>query len=129
MRPVGYSRSPTGRRHQPRAWKERGGSVDWFDEGRGGGALDVLALLDSGAGGALHEVVASGALLSLGLTSDGGALGVTITVDGRWRREYFRDPDELGVWLAEALPAVRAAVEASRASSDRGARQRSRRGR
>ncbi len=102
---------------------------DWFDSGSGSGRrCDVVALLDSEAGAALHELVALGALISLGSTSDGGALGVTVTVDGRWRREYFRDGDELVSWLAEALPAVRLALEASAASSVRGARKRSVRG-
>ena len=54
----------------------------------------------------LLELVEAGALVSLGTTSDGGALGVTVTVDGRWRREYFRQADELTAWIAEALPAV-----------------------
>jgi hypothetical protein len=101
---------------------------DWFDGGGNGRRCDVEALLDSDAGAAIHGVVALGALVSLGTTADGGALGVTITVDGRWRREYFRDVDELGLWLAEAMPAVRDAVEASAASSGRGARKRSARG-
>lgn len=91
---------------------------DWFDGGGSGRAVDVAALLDgSGVAEALAEIVGLGALLSLGTTSDGGALGVTVTVDGRWRREYFRDVDELQGWLAEALPAVRAALEAPPASS------------
>lgn len=102
---------------------------DWFDEGRAGKAVDVVALLDSDAGNSLRDVVALGALVSLGLTSDGGALGVTITVDGRWRREYFREAEELGEWLAEALPAVRAACEALAASSEQRPRSRGRRAR
>ena len=101
---------------------------DWFEQGGGGaGALDVPALLDSAGGQAIGDLVATGALVSLGLTRDGGALGITVTVDGRWRREYFRDADELQLWMAEALPAVRTAVEASVASA--GQRTRSRRSR
>ena len=100
---------------------------DWFDAGRSGKTVDVAALLDGAAGEALADIVQLGALLSLGTTSDGGALGVTITVDGRWRREYFRDAEELGGWLAEALPAVKAAIEALTASSEPRGRRRSRR--
>ena len=102
---------------------------DWFDEGGGTGSpLDVPALLDSAAGDGIAALVATGALVSLGLTRDGGALGVTATVDGRWRREYFRDAEDLVSWLSEAVPAARAAVEAVTASAGRGSRQRRSRG-
>jgi hypothetical protein len=84
-------------------------AADWFDGNGSGEPLDVAKLLDSQAGVGVHELVGAGALVSMGLTSDGGALGVTVTVDGRWRREYFRDEDALLAWIAEALPAVRAA--------------------
>lgn len=97
---------------------------DWFDEARGGARVDVPALLDSSGGAALAELVGSGALVSMGLTRDGGALGVTVTVDGRWRREYFRDGEALTDWVAEALPAVRAAVEDARGSAEAGSRSR-----
>jgi hypothetical protein len=100
---------------------------DWFDEGGSGNPLDIPALLDSAAvQEALFQMLAAGALLSLGATGDRGALGITITVDGRWRREYFRDTEELVSWLAEALPAVGRACEV--ASSGRRKRTRSPRG-
>lgn len=99
---------------------------DWFDEGGSGKRCDIAALLDSErVMEALHAMISGGALISMGVTGDGGALGVTVTVDGRWRREYFRDTDELVSWLAEALPAVRLACEA--ASSARRERPRGRR--
>jgi hypothetical protein len=82
---------------------------DWFDQNGAGTPLDVVKLLDSTAGEGVHALVAAGALVSLGLTSDGGALGLTVTVDGRWRREYFRDSEAMALWIAEALPAVAAA--------------------
>lgn len=97
---------------------------DWFAGNGGGHAVDVLALLDSNGFDTLKAAVAAGALLSLGLTSDGGALGVTVTVDGRWRREYFRDAETLEAWAAGALEAVETAVAARAASS--GPRSRSR---
>lgn len=101
---------------------------DWFDGG-GGSQVDVAAVLDHQAAlDGLLEMVQAGALLSLGTTSDGGALGVTVTVDGRWRREYVRSSDDLVAWLAEAVPAVRSAVEARPASSAPGKRSRSTRG-
>jgi hypothetical protein len=102
---------------------------DWFDvQGGSGSAVDVPALLDSVGGSAVGDLVALGALVSLGTTRDGGALGITVTVDGKWRREYFRDPEELQVWMAEALPAVKAAVERLAASAERGSRPRRSRG-
>jgi hypothetical protein len=79
---------------------------DWFDGNGSGASVDALKLLDSKAGEGVHALVGAGALVSLGLTSDGGALGVTVTVDGRYRREYFRSEDDLEAWVAEALPAV-----------------------
>jgi len=87
---------------------------DWFEGNGDGRGIDVAALMDSEAGLAIWTVVGSGALVSLGLTSDGGALGVTVTVDGRWRREYFRGPDDLVSWLSDGLAAIEAAVARSR---------------
>ena len=87
---------------------------DWFSADGNGSAIDVLGVLDSKGGELLHEVCATGALVSIGLTRDGGALGVTVTVDGRWRREYFRDGESLAEWLGGGLDGIRAAVAASR---------------
>lgn len=102
---------------------------DWFASGGSGKGADTTAILDGvGVLEGLTSIVELGGLLSLGLTRDGGALGVTVTVDGRWRREYFRDGEELASWLAEAVPAVRAAVEALTASSAQGSRTRRTRG-
>jgi hypothetical protein len=101
---------------------------DWFDGGGTGARVDVGELLNGSCGDGVAELVTTGALVSLGLTSDGGALGVTVTVDGRWRREYFREYDELLAWLAEAIPAVRAAREASAASAVPAGGSRRRRG-
>lgn len=100
---------------------------DWFDAAGTGQAVDAVLLLEAAAE-PLHAVVAAGALLSLGLTSDGGALGVTVTVDGRWRREYFRDDEAMLAWLAEAVPAVQAArgAAAAPAVQERGSRRRGR---
>jgi hypothetical protein len=97
---------------------------DWFDGGGSGSPVDVRALLDDEAVGALWDVVQLGALVSFGTTSDGGTLGITITVDGRWRRTYVRDADDLATFVSEALPAVASAVQAGGASSARGKRSR-----
>lgn len=111
-----------------RAEESDGMAQDWFDEGGTGSLVDVAAMFDSDASEAVWGIVQNGALLSLGLTSDGGALGVTVTVDGRWRREYFRQPEDLVAWLMGALPAVISARESLAASSAPRKRARSTRG-
>ena len=100
---------------------------DWFDAGGTGAALDVPALLDSGVYDLVSTAVGLGALVSLGVTSDGGALGVTVTVDGRWRREYFRDAEAAMAWLSDGMPSIETACKERTASS--APRQRPRRSR
>lgn len=99
---------------------------NWLDDGGRGAPVDVASILDSKGWDALRDMVAGGALVSFGTTADGGALGVTVTVDGRWRREYFRDGDEFSQWaeggLGDVLEAC-ALARAARASS--GPRKRS----
>lgn len=97
---------------------------DWLDGGAGGRTVDVAALLDSKASELAWRVVQAGALLSFGRTSDGGALGVTVTIDGRWRREYFREADELVEWLDGAAVFAEQQADAPDASSARRKRQR-----
>lgn len=106
----------------------RSNGGDWFDGAGTGGQVNVAETMDDLVIAGFQEIVAAGALLSLGTTSDGGALGVTVTVDGRWRREYFRDAESLQLWLAEAIPAVQSAKSAESASAGRGQRQRRSRG-
>jgi hypothetical protein len=127
--PGAISASPRVRPgHRPASQGERDKvNDDWFESGSGG-TLDVGALLDSKAGELLNEIVASGALLSLGLTSDSGALGVTVTVDGRWRREYFRSADDLSAWIIGGLPDIRDAVALARAARASSAPRKGRRG-
>lgn len=93
-----------------------GSNGDWFEGAGSGGRADVAEMLDGLPAQALREIVELGALVSLGLTSDGGALGVTVTVDGRWRREYFRDQPTLLAWLGEAQLAVESAKRPDRPS-------------
>ena len=92
--------------------------MGWFDEGGSGSPVDVQGVLDQQQiQEALALMVAAGALISMGVTSDGGALGLTITVDGAWRREYFRTSDDMLEWLVEAQPHVLAACQARSASA------------
>lgn len=102
---------------------------DWFDQGGSSSPVDVTLLLDSHGFQMLNACIEAGALVSIGKTSDGGALAITITVDGRWRREYFRDPEQLGLWMEEAMPPVLAACERRSASSGGRADSRRSRGR
>lgn len=90
---------------------------DWFDHAGRGAPVDVGALFDSKVPVLLGELVQLGALVSVGTTSDGGACGITVTLDGRWRREYFREADEAGDWLAGAVEAVRSATSAQSSAS------------
>lgn len=101
--------------------------TDWFDVGGSGQPVDVPALFDGPSAEGVYALVQMGALVSLGTTSDGGALGVTVTVDGRWRREYFREAEELLGWLAEALPAVRLELEGKARTASSATRRRPRR--
>lgn len=98
--------------------------TDWFEDGSAAKAVDVAAVMDSGAPEVVWRIVEAGALVSIGRTSDGGALGVTVTLDGRWRREYFRDSDELTSWLLGAAEAVE--DEAARLAASPGRRKRQR---
>lgn len=98
--------------------------MSWFDDSGAGSQVDVEALMDSGAPSVIWRIITGGALVSIGRTSDGGALGVTVTLDGRWRREYFRDSDELTDWLLRAAEAVEAEADAPSASSGRRSRSR-----
>jgi hypothetical protein len=103
--------------------------MSWFDEGSGGGSpVDVAAVMDSAAPDAVWEIVQLGAMASFFTTGDGGALGFQVTLDGRHRRVYVRDSEELCTFLAEALPAVRSELDRLSASSGPAPRSRRRRG-
>lgn len=92
-------------------------ATDWFDEAGNGSPVDVHEVVDGLPVAAMIDIVQCGALVSLGTTSDGGALGVTITRDGKYRREYFRDAAQLQAFLAEALAAVQDGGSPARSSA------------
>lgn len=101
---------------------------DWFEDGSGQ-PVDVASVLDgTGVTEALSELVQLGALVSLGTTSDGGSLGLTVTLDGRWRRQYGRSVEDFTEWLVGAVAAVRDGQQGSTASSAPRRRQRRPRG-
>lgn len=101
---------------------------DWFAGNGGGTPVDAAALV-SDAGDAVGELVRLGALVSIGSTSDGGALGITVTLDGRWRREWFRDTEPMLTWLAGAVEAVKSSPPPADAPSAPRLRSRGTRGR
>lgn len=68
--------------------------------------VEVLAFLDATASEYLASLVQAGCLVSLYRTSDGGALGASVTLDGEQEKEYFRSPEELHDWLREVDQAV-----------------------
>lgn len=103
-------------------------SEDWFEGGGSGSEVDLAALFDSEVPTKLRDLAALGALVSLGTTRDGGALSVTVTMDGRWRRGYFRESEEALEWLDAATLAVAAAASRQSASAERGGRTRRSRG-
>ena len=82
-------------------------SDGWFEANGRGTPVDVPALFDSKANDLVWEIVQIGGLVSIGTTRDGGACGVTVTADGKWRREYFRETSDLVSWLGDATDAVR----------------------
>lgn len=99
----------------------------WLNGGGNGSACSPVEMVDAKASKGLMQIVEAGALLSMGTTSDGGALGITVTIDGEFRREYVRTADELAAYLAEAVPAVEDMLAASRPSAGQRGRPRRRR--
>lgn len=85
---------------------------------RRGAVVDVASLLDATATEYIASLVAAGALVSLFRTRDGGAFGVTVTLDGEVEKEYFRAPEELAEWLKAVDDAV-AAIPAAPSSVKR----------
>lgn len=71
--------------------------------------VDPATFLDATAAEYLASLVAAGCLVSLYRTSDGGALGCSVTLDGEQEKDYFRTPEELHEWLREVDDAVTSA--------------------
>lgn len=80
--------------------------------------IDPATFFDATASEYIASLVQAGCLVSLYRTSDGGALGVSVTLDGEQEKDYFRAPEELHEWLREVDQAV-SEVPASAPSAKR----------
>lgn len=108
---------PSGSVQTGRPGERRTDVTDWFDQDRAtGDPLDPAIVVEAGNVGAILDVVRLGAMVSVSLTRDEGAVRIAVTNDGKSKAEYFRDPMELGSWLVNAHKAV----TAQRANGGRG---------
>lgn len=69
-------------------------------------AVDVENLLDATTLEYLQLLVASGALVSIGTSRDGGALSVHVKAGDVKNRDWFRSDEDLHEWLAEGCRAL-----------------------
>ena len=74
-----------------------------FGAGRPGRSATVSCseVLPAAVVARVYELVDLGALVSLSRSRDGGALAVTVTWDGEWEREWFRDAGAAQLQLDE----------------------------
>lgn len=79
---------------------------DFWDGSAKSAYLDIPAFFDSSLTDGICRVLEMGVLVSLGLTRDGGALGIAVFDDGRRRREYFRTSQDASDWLGLAAAAL-----------------------
>jgi hypothetical protein len=78
-----------------------------FDNGAKPSVIDVGAFFDSGVPQLCAELLSMGVLVSLGTTRDRGAVSITITTDGAFDREYFRNSSDAEDYLRNAGEALR----------------------
>lgn len=71
------------------------GAASPFNRGRSGPNLTLSDMMPEDLQRAMDAVLDTGALLSVGRTSDGGAIGVYLTRDGDRFKEWCSTPDEL----------------------------------
>lgn len=72
-------------------------------EGPSSGPIDVQGILDSELPKQVGRLMEMGVLVSLGTTRDRGAMSITVTQDGDWAREYFRNSMDAYEWLERAI--------------------------
>lgn len=81
-------------------------SGDWFSDRSSTGEVDAADVITPAVFDHLFALLALGALVSFSKSRDGGAVAVTVTHDGEWRREWFRSSEELERWIANGVEAV-----------------------
>lgn len=77
-----------------------------------GTTVEPTSFLDSGVPGSIARILTLGCLVSIGTTRDRGAISLTITQDGNYDREYFRNSDECVDWLDRAYAILSGRKEA-----------------
>lgn len=102
---------------------------DFFSARKVGMACDLVEMVDVTFAEQARALVAGGALVSIGTTRDGGALSITVTHNGQWRREYLTSVDDLRAFLNAAQVAVEAAGPPVPAPTYQGSNTRARRAR
>jgi hypothetical protein len=83
-----------------------------FNGSTKGATVDTKSFLDSHIPERIAELLDMGVLVSLGTTRDRGAISITVTRDGEFDREYFRDSVEASEYLQRAADAIRAMIGA-----------------
>lgn len=79
----------------------------WTDGLPGGaGVVDVAQVLDAGVLDRSVRLVGAGALVSFGASRDGGSVAITVTFDGDWDRQWFRDGEPAAEWLDRVSKAL-----------------------
>jgi len=68
--------------------------------------VDAAEFFDATSAEYIASLIQAGCLVSFFRTSDGGALGCNVTLDGEPEKEYFRTATELHEWLREVDDAV-----------------------
>jgi len=77
-----------------------------FSNGSKPAVVDLRAFMDTSIPELVAELVQMGVLVSVGTTRDRGAVSLTITSDGAYDREYFRDPVDAADYLRRAAKAL-----------------------
>lgn len=100
----------------------------WSDrvKAASGDPVSPALVLEPGVVGMLVAVLELGALVSFGVSRDGGSMSCTVTFNGAWDREWFREPQPLFDWLTAAAAAIEEEPAAPAGSSTNGAPRRRR---
>lgn len=83
---------------------------DLFTNGSRPSTVDVRAFFDSRVPDAIAGLVEMGVLVAVGTTRDRGALSITITHDGAFDREYFRNSEDALEYLGRATETLGARI-------------------